>query len=98
MIDSTYFNVLRQIHARLSKTDASVSDDRGLDVVQVTLDDLQIHNYQTNSDAAQKLKDSNRTLLSFKVLLILREGENRGVITARDNNREPARRSISLIY
>ena len=53
---------------------------------------------QGNSDAARQLKNSNRTLLSFKVPLTLWEGKNTVVITARDNNHEQSDKSISLIY
>ena len=78
--------------------EASVSDDRGLDGVRVTLNDRRTYDSQTALDAARQLKDSNRRLLSFTVPLLLREGENSVVITARDNDNQQNDRSISLIY
>ncbi len=78
--------------------EVSVSDDRGLDGVQVRLNDEHIYDSQTDPDATQQLKVSNRMLLSFDVPLRLWEGANRVVITARDNNHEQAHQSISLTY
>ena len=80
--------------------DASVSDDRGLAVVQVTLNNRRIYDSQTSPDAALQLKDkdSNRRLLSFDVRLTLQEGENQVIITARDNNNQQTRKSVSLTY
>lgn len=78
--------------------DVSVSDDRGLEDVRVRLNDQHTYDSQTDPDAAQQLKDSNRRLLSVDVPLILREGENSVVVTAWDNNHEQSRESIFLIY
>ena len=78
--------------------EASVGDDRGLDDVQVKLNDERIYDSQTAPDAAKQLQASNRRLLSFDVPLLLREGENRIVITARDNNNQQTRKSVSLTY
>lgn len=78
--------------------DATVSDDRALESVQVMLNDRHIYDSQTDRDASIQLKNSNRTLLPFKVPLTLREGKNSIVITARDNNQEQRNQFISLIY
>ena len=77
---------------------ASVSDNRGLDAVQVTLNGSRIYDFQGDPDAAQQLLESNRTLFSFDVPMHLQEGENKIVITARDNDNEQASRSISVTY
>ena len=78
--------------------DASVSDDRALESVRVILNDQHIYDSQTDSDAAKKLKESNRRLLPFRVPLTLQEGKNTVVITARDNNQEQSEQRISLMY
>ena len=77
---------------------ASASDDRALENVQVMLDDRRIYDSQTAPDATQQLEASNRRLLSFVVPLRLREGKNSVVITAWDNDNQQVRQSISLIY
>ena len=77
---------------------ASVSDNRRLDAVQVTLNGSRIYDFQGDPDAAQQLLESNRTLFSFDVPMHLQEGENKIVITARDNDNEQASRSISVTY
>ena len=77
---------------------ASASDDRALENVQVMLDDRRIYDSQTASDTTQQLEASNRRLLSFVVPLRLREGKNSVVITAWDNDNQQVRQSISLIY
>ena len=77
---------------------ASVSDDIGLDVVQVMRNQERLYDSQTHSDAARQLQESSRRLLTFNVQLILSEGENDIAIIARDNNNEQTHHSISVTY
>ena len=77
---------------------ASVNDDRGLDVVQVTLNGELNYDSQTDPGAPRQLQESNRLGLIFDVPLKLREGENSVVITARDDNNQHVKKSISINF
>ena len=77
---------------------ASVNDDRGLAVVQVTLNGEREYDSQADPDAARKLQASNHLGLAFDVPLRLREGENSIVIAARDDNNQHARKSIHINF
>ena len=77
---------------------ASASDDKGLNVVRVTCNDMRLYDSQTDPDAARQLQESKRTLLSFDLEISLQEGENNVAITARDSNNQQVNRTLNLIY
>ena len=77
---------------------ASVSDDRGLNIVQVAHNDRRIYDSQTAPEAVRQLQASNHRILAFDVRLNLREGENRVEITARDDNNQQEIKTIRIHF
>jgi len=80
------------------KLRATVTDDRGLEAVQVTLNGVREYDAQTNADAQRQLLDSKGRSLTFEQGLLLREGRNEIKIVSRDSNNEQVEKNIIVTY